>query len=90
VIPASVIVNFVHRHRIRKQRNEKRERRYESVSKTAPETCDAIVLAGSVLEHVRACCTRCQRADSSIHYYFADQIGSANVVTNATGRHSTT
>lgn len=26
-----------------------------------------------------------RKADSSVHYYFADQIGSANVVTNATG-----
>jgi uncharacterized protein RhaS with RHS repeats len=26
-----------------------------------------------------------RQADSSVHYYFADQIGSANVVTNATG-----
>ena len=25
-----------------------------------------------------------RKADSSVHYYFADQIGSANVVTNAT------
>lgn len=26
-----------------------------------------------------------RKADNSVHYYFADQIGSANVVTNATG-----
>jgi RHS repeat-associated protein len=26
-----------------------------------------------------------RKADGSVHYYFADQIGSANVVTNATG-----
>ena len=26
-----------------------------------------------------------RKADGSVHYYFADQIGSANIVTNATG-----